>query len=353
MKSVWNNTGRFRACLLCILIFSLCMPLFTACTGPAGKTPVRVLIIPKFEIGKMSGDFPGEAQLFYEKYCPGCRETEIPHMPPTAHFYLNDENGVGILVTGSGKTAAGLSLAAVLSSDRYDLSDTAIESVGCAGGRSGCCTLGDVILITAACDYDLGHHVDAHEKEEGQTKIMWFPDDSYADYGFKLLDPALCEKAYALIKDCPLRTTEQAKAVMKENFPALEEEDILPSVKKGTALSGDNFWKGSYGHATAEYIADHYGCPDPYSATEMEEIAIANTADCFAMLDRIISMRVIVNMDVFMNGQTPESTWGEYGGFNEKVRNDNTETLDIFEPAIHNLFDAAEIVIDALLHEGL
>ena len=67
----------------------------------------------------MSGDFPGEAQLFYERYCPDCVEIEIPHMPTTAHFYMNEENGVGILVTGSGKTAAGLSLMAVLSSDLF------------------------------------------------------------------------------------------------------------------------------------------------------------------------------------------------------------------------------------------
>ena len=63
----------------------------------------------------------------------------------------------------------------------------------------------------------------------------------------------------------------------------------------------------------------------------------------------MISLRVIVNMDLFMKGETPESTWGEYKIFNEKVENTNTETLDIFEPAMHNLFDASAIVIDSIL----
>ena len=98
------------------------------------REKIRVLIVPKFEIGAMSRDFPGEAQLFYERYCAGCGEIEMPNFPPTAHFYLNDENGVGILVTGSGKTAAGLSLMALLSSDRYDCSSACIVSVGCGGG---------------------------------------------------------------------------------------------------------------------------------------------------------------------------------------------------------------------------
>ena len=35
--------------------------------GPAEPLPVKVLILPKFETGNMTGDAPGEAQLFYEE----------------------------------------------------------------------------------------------------------------------------------------------------------------------------------------------------------------------------------------------------------------------------------------------
>ena len=83
--------------------------------------------------------------------------------------------------------------------------------------------------------------------------------------------------------------------------------------------------------------------------TEMEEVAVASTAECFGMLDRVISLRVIVNMDVFLNDETPESTWGEYDSYNRKISDENPETLDIFEPAMHNLFDTASIVIDKIL----
>ena len=30
------------------------------------KNPVRVLILPKFEVDEIAGDFPGEAQYFFE-----------------------------------------------------------------------------------------------------------------------------------------------------------------------------------------------------------------------------------------------------------------------------------------------
>ena len=91
---------------------------------------------------------------------------------------------------------------------------------------------------------------------------------------------------------------------------------------KGTALSGDNFWKGIYGHVTASYIANYYACPDPYAVTEMEDIAVANTAACFDMLDRVVALRAIVN-------------------------------TDIFEPAMHILLDAGSIIIDGILDGSL
>ncbi len=341
---------KIRKLLISVLtMIAVCLASFSGCAKTGRKTALKTIIIPKFEINEMAGDFPGEAQLFYEKYCAGCGEVEIPHMPPTGHFYMNEKNGVGILVTGAGKTAAGLSLMALLSSDLFDYSDAYIVSVGCSGGSVATCTLGDVILLTTVCDYDLGHHVDAHEKKKSGSQIMWFPDKSFADYEFKSYNAELCDKVYDLIKDVPLRTTEEAKEVLRENFPALDETDLIPSVKKGTALTGDNYWKGTYGHVTANFIAEYYECPDPYSVTEMEEIAIANTAECFDMLGRVISLRVIVNTDLFLDGETPESTWGEYRTFSEKVKDDNSETLDIFEPAMHNLFDTAGIVIDTIL----
>lgn len=335
--------------LLIFFIFLLCILVISSCSSAEKKTALKVLIVPKFEIDDMNGDFPGEAQLFYKEYCDGCEKIEIPHMPPTGEFYVNEENGVGLLITGSGKTAAGLSLSALLSSDLYDFSEAYIVSVGCGGGSETYCSLGDVIVETAVCDYDLGHHVDAHEKKKSNNRIMWFPDDSFAEYECKFYNADLSEKVYEMVKDCPLRTTEMAKSVIKDNFKARYESDILPAVRKGTALTGDNFWKGIYGHVTASYITKYYACPDPYAVTEMEDIAIANTASCYDMFDRLIALRVIVNMDVFLKGETPESIWGEYDGYNNKVKEENSETLDIFEPAMHNLFDAGSIVIDSIL----
>ena len=79
-----------------LLLFSLGAggaPFGTACTAaadPAEKIPIRVLILPKFEVGSMSGDFPGEAQLYYENYLAGGEEYEVPYAAEGCRLYVKD-----------------------------------------------------------------------------------------------------------------------------------------------------------------------------------------------------------------------------------------------------------------------
>ena len=54
------------ASTFCILALLLSL---SACSRAGdGKIRIRVLLLPKFEAGELSGDFPGEAQLYYETY---------------------------------------------------------------------------------------------------------------------------------------------------------------------------------------------------------------------------------------------------------------------------------------------
>lgn len=318
------------------------------------QIPVKVLIVPKFEIGKIEGDFPGEAQLFYEYYCDGCEEIAVPNTTPTSQFYFNTENGVGLLLTGAGKMAAGLSLMSLLSWNAYDFSDTILVSVGCSGGSTGLCTYGDVVLVTTACDLELGHHTSKEELTDPENGLTWFPDeDSFNNYDCKPLNSELYEKAYQLIKDCPLRTTEKTKKVIEENFPDEVWANREPQVLRGTAVSADSYWKGMEDHTNAVAAAEYYECSDSYAVTEMEEIAIMNAAECFDLLSHVISLRVVVNLDTFLKGESPEQLWLDNSDYASQVSEENTETLDIFEPGMENLFDTGKIVIDAILEGEL
>ena len=61
---------KIRKCLISVLtMIAVCLASFSGCAKTGRKTALKTIIIPKFEINEMAGDFPGEAQLFYEKYC--------------------------------------------------------------------------------------------------------------------------------------------------------------------------------------------------------------------------------------------------------------------------------------------
>ena len=107
-------------------------------------------------------------------------------------------------------------------------------------------------------------------------------------------------------------------------------------------------WKGKYGHLNALKMAEVYQCPDPYAATEMEDVAVALAVKRMGMLDRLIIIRDSVNMDVFMLGATPESLW-EGAAAPILSTKDNVEAADVFATAMKNNFSVGRIIMDQIL----
>ena len=58
---------------LLALLFALVLTAAAAFALAEDASPIAIkaLILPKFESGEMAGDFPGEAQYYYEGYCMG------------------------------------------------------------------------------------------------------------------------------------------------------------------------------------------------------------------------------------------------------------------------------------------
>lgn len=324
-----------------ILAFSVC-----GCTKKTKKLPIKVLIAPHFEIGEMIGDDPGEAQLFFEEYL---KNYEVYSIAGGTTLYYNPENQVAMYLTGVGKVCASTSTTAVLSDNRFDYSNTYIFAVGCSGGAVGYTTLGDVVLISATCDYDLGHTADIRDMQE-DSDSLWFPSSEYDEMGFKKLNSDTVARAYLLTKDIKLKTTDISRNVLNRNFPGEVWTNRQASVILGTTVTSDNYWKGKYNHDKAIDITKYYNCPDPYASTEMEDMAITYVADRFNMLNRTIVMRVAVNMDMFFDNATPESLWGANDTFIGEVSTDNEETLDIFVPGMENIFVVSKTVINSILN---
>jgi purine nucleoside permease len=119
-------------------------------------------------------------------------------------------------------------------------------------------------------------------------------------------------------------------------------------VLRGTTVSGDNYWKGETGHRNAAAMAEVYGCPDPYMICEMEDAALAVALDRQGLLDRFLILRASVNLDVFMNGMTPEALWAADLGHGIAAE-ESVESADIFATAMENEFRVGRILIDAML----
>ena len=93
--------------------------LITSAFSADAGIPIKVLLLPKFENGEMSGDFPGEAQYYYEAYTQGGDEYEIKGGMPGSKLYVKD--GVAIYVTGMGKVNTAMSLNSILLDPRFEI----------------------------------------------------------------------------------------------------------------------------------------------------------------------------------------------------------------------------------------
>ena len=334
-----------------LILLSIVMTTAAACSGAeepdASRSllPVKVLLLPKFEVGEMAGDFPGEAQYYYEQYLTGAEEYTVANSSNGIKLYYKD--GIALCVFGMGKVNAALGTMAVLTDNRFDFTDAYIISTGCAGSSVDNTVMGDVFIITSAVDYDLGHNADSREiaDPEGTT---WFHDEDFDDAAVVYLNPELTDKVYSLVKDTPLETTERTRNYMRQAFDGAEWAIRDPQVMKGTTVTSDNYWKGVYEHKNALLMTETYQCPDPYVMTEMEDVAVARAADWVGLLDHLIIIRDSVNMDAFMLGATPESLWGDAEAM-ELASEDSVEAADIFAVAMKNNFDVGRIIIDKIL----
>ncbi|HAL18289.1 MAG TPA: hypothetical protein DCO86_01520 [Spirochaetaceae bacterium] len=309
------------------------------------KLTVKVLILPKFEVGEMAGDFPGEAQFYYEGFLEGGKEYDILNGDDTLKLYFKD--GVALCTIGTSKVNSALNTSRVLSDPRFDFSQAYIISTGCAGSAAGSTVMGDVFVITDAADYDLGHHADPREMTSGRTE-NWFHDPMYDGIASIRLNKELAQKVFSLVKDIKLETTQRTQSFMKAAFPGESWAMRDPKVLKGSTITGDNYWKGKYGHDNALLITETYGFDDPYALTEMEDAAIGQAIRKHGMLDRFIILRDSVNIDAFMMGETPESLWCS-SSQNTVVSDSGTESADIFTTAMENNFKVGKVIIEAIL----
>ena len=139
-------------------LFLLVAGLFLASTAPAEdeRIPIKVVVAAMFENGEVTGDVPGELQLWVERLA---LDTALPFPLGERDLYLNDTGVMAVLLGGgiSNATASVMALGADL---RFDLSRAYWLIAGVAGGDPADLSLGSAAWAKHVIDGDLAYEID-------------------------------------------------------------------------------------------------------------------------------------------------------------------------------------------------
>lgn len=214
------------------------------------KLSVRVVVVTMFEIGKDTGDKPGEFQLWKERR----HLSETLDFPQGWHNLAYDpETGVLAIVTGMGSIKSATAVLALGLDDRIDLSKAYWLVAGIAGIDPEDASVGSAAWARYLIDGDIAHEIDAREVPKDWTSGYFAlhskgpmdptPLEPVNGEMFEL-NPALQDWAFALTKDLALpddaRIAEARKAF--KGYPNAQKP---PFVLKGDNLAAMTFWHGA------------------------------------------------------------------------------------------------------------
>ncbi len=271
---------------------------------------LRGLVLPAFDD---LGDLPSEAEPWRRAYCFD-RLTLAGLSSPLRYT----AEGLGLVPTGVGKTAAATTAAAICASSEVVLEDPLVCSVGVAGGPPSL-PVGSVVIADHIVDWD-----DKCRFGPGQAGLALNP---YTDRGAFEVDRELVSLATSLASDVEL----VSPADEGGEFPGSSGRE--PTVVTGTNLCGDELWHGRELAAEASWLVSEHGC-GPYRATEMEDSGTVAALKRFGRADRYLSIRGISNHDRPSAGESARESFFSPG------------FEDGFETGLSNAVAVARAVVD-------
>jgi purine nucleoside permease len=240
--------------------------------------PVRVVIVTTFEIGKDSGDTPGEFQDWVERYP---LPDTLPFIGNRGLRYNPKQRVLGV-VTGMGKSHAAASIMALGLDPRFDLSKAYWILAGIAGIDPAVGSVGSAAWAHYIVDGDLAYEIDGREipadwptgiiPNERATPYQEPPPPTKDDDAvqFYTLNAGLVDWAYSLTADTKLPDTPRLQAA-RIGFDAFPNAERPPFVLKGDTLTADRFWVGALSTKWAERWVPYWTAGKGSFATSAEE----------------------------------------------------------------------------------
>ena len=242
--------------------------------------------------------------------------------------------GLCLVTTSMGYANAASSIAALVYSDKLDLSKTYFLIAGIAGVDPADGTTGSAHWARYAVDGGLQWEIDAREMpKEWKTGLFGFftqkpgekPKSAYGTEVYHL-NEALTDKAFALSKDVDLADDDTAKTY-RANYAAAPANGA-PIISICDTVSGDTWWHGqSFSHSMNDWAKLLTDGKANYCTTQQEDnatlAAFARGAEMGRIdMDRIAILRTASNFDQPYEGQTPDASLNaKSGGFGIALEN--------------------------------
>lgn len=259
-----------------------CVCLLAAACGTAAANaaappiPVKVVVVAMFELGKLTGDEPGEAQLWIERQK---LDRALPFALGEYELRTND-SGLLLICTGGGITNAATSIMALGTDPRFDLRRAYWLVAGIAGGDPLDVSLGTAAWARHVVDGDLLYEIDAREIPQGWPYGLLplgakKPNDKADGWTVDTihfpLNAALAEWAFALTKDHPVADSAGIAAFRKQ-FAGYPNATRPPFVTLGDNLASSTYWHGARMNGWAnDWVKLQAGPGANFMMTNMED----------------------------------------------------------------------------------
>ena len=256
-----------------------------------------------FEQGEVTGDRPGEFQLWVER-TPLTIQHEFPAGPYP--LYANPEGVLGICV-GGGIANATASIMALGQDERFDLSQAYWLIAGIAGGDPEDTSLGSAVWARHVVDGDLLYEIDSREIPGewpygmiplGGTEPASTPEDISTGWTLDTihfpLNAELADWAFSVSRTVPLADTPEM-AAFRSRYRNHANAQHPPRVQQGDTLSASTYWHGRQLNRWAnDWLKVYAGGSANFVTSNMEDSGTLTALGRLGRLELVDPQRVMV-----------------------------------------------------------
>lgn len=311
------------------------------------RIPVKVVVVAMFEVGKDTGDAPGELQYWVER---DHLDQSYP-LPAGYHAILMNRAGEMAVLTGQGTANAASTIMALGLDPRFDLTRAYWIIAGIAGGSPERTSPGSAMWARWVVDGDLGYEIDAREiPADWSTGYLplrksrpFEPPAAPLDNQVFALNADLAGWAFNLTHATPLADSERLKDVRSHYDGAAAQEP--PHVGMGDEISSSTYWHGKYFDAWAgEWVSYFTGGQGRFTTTAMEDtgtlLSLRNLAKAGSVdWQRILVLRTVSNFDQQPRGMSAA----------ESLAHQRIGTYSAYPPSLEAAYTVGHAVVNELL----